>query len=335
MTAAAAKRMIRRGFGLLAPVVWSLRSKPSLVILAYHRVLPKGHPDLHFEQPGMYVLPETLGMHLRALRMHFEIVDLGDWIRRSKDGDSLPNRACAITFDDGWKDNFDYGLPVLVREQVPATVFLVSDLIGGNYEFWPNRLARLLVAHRARGAALPSPLASFLLKAGVSLDGHTNQTSDIDAAIVACKSQADATMIALLDEVEPRAVRDVKPRSLLNLAEIEAMRDSGFVRYGSHSRRHTRLVPGLAPHQLRDEVYGSRHRLQQVIRGDVELFCYPNGDYSSEALAAVRSAYEAAVITRAGWNQRETDVHMLKRVSIHEDVARDVPSLMARVACLV
>ena len=78
----------------------------------------------------MYVSPDTLAMHLRVLKQHFTLIDLGEWLSLRAAGGALPDRACCITFDDGWRDNYEYGLPVLAAAQVPATVFLVTDFIG-------------------------------------------------------------------------------------------------------------------------------------------------------------------------------------------------------------
>jgi peptidoglycan/xylan/chitin deacetylase (PgdA/CDA1 family) len=323
MIVAAAKKTIRRGLGLVAPAVWSLRPKPSLFILTYHRVLPKDHPDRQFEQPGMYVSPETLEMHLRVLKKHFEIVDLGDWVRRSKDGQPLPDRACAITFDDGWRDNYDYGFPILVREQVPATIFLVSDFIGSSYEFWPNRLAKLVAAQLTEHRALPPALANLLVSQGINVAGYRNVLEAIDDSIAACKTQSDSVMVDLLDSCEADPMQRRVSRTILDPTEIAAMRDSGYIRFGSHGRRHIRLTQGLQERLLSEEIEGSRCRLQQLIGFDIRLFCFPNGDYSDDALAIIRSHYLAAVTTQSGWNWRDTDPYALRRISIHEGISND------------
>ena len=340
MIVATAKRTIRRGLGLVAPAVWSLRPKPSLVILTYHRVLPKDHPDRQFEQPGMYVSPETLEMHLRVLKKRFEIMDLGNWVKRSKDGAPLPDRACAITFDDGWKDNYDYGFPVLVREHVPATIFLVSDFIGSNYEFWPNRLARLLRnLSRSTVRLLPEALVRAIRSSGLPGDGSQGATTveQIDMAIAACKSLPDASMLAMLDLIEdrlPSALR-AADRDLLDLNEIEAMRDSGMVKFGSHTRRHTRLLPGIDAQVLDSEVRCSREDLEALLGCAVELFCYPNGDCSPAALAMAKKTYLAAVTTECSWTHSATDRHRMPRVAVHEDIASDEEAFLCRLGVMV
>jgi peptidoglycan/xylan/chitin deacetylase (PgdA/CDA1 family) len=340
MIVAAAKKAIRRGLGLVAPAVWSLRPKPSLVILTYHRVLPKDHPDRQFEQPGMYVSPETLEMHLRVVKKHFEIVDLGDWVRRSKDGEPLPDRACAITFDDGWKDNYDYGFPVLVRQQVPATIFLVSDFIGSNYEFWPNRLARLLrnVSPSNLGL-LPEALLRVIRGSGLPEDGsHGAATVEqIDMAIAACKSLPDSSVLAMLDLIEdrlPSALRALE-RDLLDLIEIKEMKDSGLVKFGSHTRRHTRLLAGIDAEVLDSEVRRSREHLEASLGCAVELLCYPNGDYSPAALNVAKETYLAAVTTECRWAYCATDRHRMPRVAVHEDIVSDEKAFLCRLGVMV
>ena len=68
--------------------------------------------------------------------------------------------ACAITFDDGWRDNYDHAFPVLRAAGVPSTIYLVSELVGTRYSFWPNTLARLLAGAEPRGSRAHAGMAA-------------------------------------------------------------------------------------------------------------------------------------------------------------------------------
>jgi len=333
------KRTLRCTLGRIAPITWRFKPKPSLLILAYHRVLPQGHPDREIEQPGMWVSPATFAMHLKVLSKYFEFVDLGSWLAQSKSGDTLPDRSCAITFDDGWRDNYSYAFPLLRQARVPATVFLVSEFIGGRYSFWPNRLARLCRRLDAGGlASLPAHLQEAILKTGVSEHNVTTTMSvdQIDRVISTCKTMPDAMLHELLDEAERLTSweSNSSQRELLDVDEIAEMHQSKLIRYGSHTKRHTRLLMELPANRLYDEVSGSKLELEALLGEKVDLFCYPNGDYSDDAVDLVRRSYTGAVTTGSGWNYEAADPCRLRRVTLHEGNSSDEPSLLGRVGCI-
>ena len=330
------KEIARRGIGAFAPALWSLRRTPSLVILAYHRVLPSDHPDRAFEQPGMFVSPESFQMHVRELLRHFEVVDLSDWVVRVRNVKSVPARACAITLDDGWKDNFEYAFPILKQERCPSTIFLVADRIGSTYRFWPNRLARILRQIDRAANEPPPQLAECLGRVGIDVSriGDGLRMAEIDAAISACKAVSDETLERLLCEWVGDLQSSELDRDILNRQELEEMRASQLVRFGSHTRRHTRLRDGLSNDVLEDEIGGSRQCLEQLLGEPVDLFCYPNGDMFAGAVEVVRRNYAAAVTTALGWNRPSGDLHMLRRISVHEDVAAGANSFLAKLAAI-
>ena len=317
------------------------RRGPCLLVLTYHRVLPAGHPDRASEQPGMLLTPELLGMHLETLGKHFMPVHLDDWLRANGAGEPPPGRSLAVTFDDGWRDTYDHAFPVLRAAGVPATVFLVTDMVGSRYQFWPNRLARALKRWRPEYShRLDEHSKRRMVALAIPLDmtGEEATPALIDAVIGRCKVADDASMHALLDIIDavlpedPTEEPDGSGRDLVDWDEAREMAESGLVRFGSHTRRHTRLREDLSPDQLADEIVGSRRVLEEQLGREAPLFCYPNGDCCPQAYASVKGAYEGAVSTRRGWHFPGMDPHMVRRVGVHEDVSRTPREILARVS---
>lgn len=326
----ALKRAIQGAVAATLPRTWRWK-KSALLVLMYHRVLPKDHPSRATEQPGMYVAPETLALHLEVLREHFTFVHLDDWLEASAAGRAVPERACAITFDDGWRDNFDHAYPVLRKQQVPATIFLVSDLVGTQYRFWPNALAKRLMGF---GTQELDQLPRWMIEL---MPGHVRRVhvldmDCIDAIIVECKARySDAEIVARLAEWSPDNPV-AQERDLMDWDEIRLMLRDGLVRFGSHTRNHTRLAGTLTQETLQEEIAGSARCIHEHLDVAPATFCYPNGDTSAEAIECVRRVYRGAVTTAHGWNGVGSDPFTLNRVGVHDDVSASRSAFLSRLA---
>lgn len=320
--------------GLLAP--WLLdrdkslqRRTAPLVTLMYHRILPPDDPRRALEEPGMCVTPESFQRQLRILKQLFTILPLAEWIERRQRNAPLPARACAITFDDGWRDNFEFALPILEREQVPATIFAVSDMIGTHRQFWPNRLAALLADNRRDRRA--APFRWLHGHAGFRAEGPLDREA-IAALIDECKALSDTELAERLDAMEAGGTTPPAVAPLMDWDQLRALQQTGLIEIGSHTRNHRRLLEGLDAATLHSEIVESRARLERELERPVRLFCYPNGDASAAAKMLVDRHYLAAVTTRAGINGAATPPHELLRIGIHEDVADTALKFRARLS---
>ncbi len=319
-----AKRAVVHTIARTAPLTWGWRKPGSLIVLMYHRVLPKDSPARQTEQPGMYVSPETLDLHLNELKRHFELVHLDDWLRRAKAGAPLPRLACAITFDDGWRDNYDFALPVLVKHQAPATVFLVSGYIGTTYRFWPNRLMSLLQKSAAEPGSVdyPDPLRRIVAPVLQEVKRRgALAVEDADRVVQGAKGFDEEEIRRLIETAEKSGDGISQAGEILDRSEVEKMAATGLIRYGSHTATHFRLGGRISPSDLESEIAGSRKELQELSGQPVELFCYPNGETSPAALDLVRRHYLGAVTTRSGWHEASGDPHLIRRIGVHEDVS--------------
>lgn len=326
------KSVIHGSVATLVPLAWSARRAPSLLVLMYHRVLPADHPDRAFEQPGMFVSPETLDLHLSVLRKHFDLVHLDDWVKAASARQSLPRMACAITFDDGWRDNYDHAFPVLRKHQAPAAIFLVSTLTGTQTQFWPNRLTQRLLAMPLH-ADLARPLGSILqpvLAEARARGGWTREL--IDRAIVLAKQIDETRIHAEIDVATAAAPPAPAVRSVMNEDEVREMAASGLVRFGSHTRTHYRFRGPVSRAVLESEIGVSGEEIASISGMPAALFCYPNGDTTNEAVDEVRRRYLAAVTTQKGWHDPQSDPFRIRRIGVHEDVSATRSAFLARLS---
>lgn len=272
----------------------------------------------------MYVSPETLDLHLTELKRYFELVHLDEWLRRAKQDAPLPKLACAITFDDGWRDNYEFALPQLVKHGAPATIFLVSSYIGTTYRFWPNRLISLLQKSFAApgSVSFPEPLSRIMGPLLVEAKNRGSLTvEEVDRAVNKAKMLDEQEIRKWVESAETSCEKTPAAGEILNGEEVAKMSATGMIRFGSHTATHFRLGGRISAQQLEQEIVGSRKVLQSLCGQPIDLFCYPNGETSPAAIDLVRRHYVGAVTTRKGWHFADSDPHLIQRIGVHEDVS--------------
>jgi peptidoglycan/xylan/chitin deacetylase (PgdA/CDA1 family) len=88
------------------------------MVLFYHRVADSS--------PNAWTCPtKTFARQMLWLKKRFDMVSLAEAQRRIRSGDNA--RPCvSVTFDDGYAENCDFAIPLLVREKIPCTYFVTS-----------------------------------------------------------------------------------------------------------------------------------------------------------------------------------------------------------------
>ena len=124
---------IGRGPGRLS---LSRRAEPSARILCYHRINEEGDPF----SPA--VSTRLFEDEVRLLSGHYRFVTLSDLIAHLESDSS--ESVLAITFDDGYQDNYWNAYPILQKYRIPATVFLTTGPIDSRETLWFERLAQTI-----------------------------------------------------------------------------------------------------------------------------------------------------------------------------------------------
>ncbi len=109
------------------------------VILMYHQVSEKKADPWQ-----LAVTPENFQMQLDILAAHFNVLPLHqlvDDVRRGK----LQKNSVAITFDDGFEDNYTSAAPILDWFKLPATFYITSSAIRTQRLFWWDELQTLIL----------------------------------------------------------------------------------------------------------------------------------------------------------------------------------------------
>lgn len=159
------------------------------IILMYHQINRLTSAQDPF---GISVTPDDFAAQMGYLKeTGYTIIKLSDAVKAMRSGKSLPSKSVAITFDDGYLDNFENALPVLKQHRFPATVFLVADHVGDAAR-WDGDLG---AAQQLMGWGEIQTMRTE----GVEFGSHTRTHIDLGAADAASAHQEIAESKTVLE----------------------------------------------------------------------------------------------------------------------------------------
>ena len=107
-----------------------------------------------------------------------------------------------------------------------------------------------------------------------------------------------------------------KKKELLTWEQVKEMSQYG-ISFGSHTRRHAYL-PNLSKEEMKDEIIGSKHIIEEQLGKPVDYIAYPIGGFSEEIKAITALAgYKAALTTNRGYDRYGIDGYELNRIHVN------------------
>lgn len=279
-----------RGNPLLRALLARPRS-PRLSVLIYHRVLA--------ERDSLRPTEPTAGefeARMAWVKAHFDVLPMVEAVERMKSG-SLPARALAITFDDGYADNHDLALPILQRLGMPATFFVATGYLDG------GRMFNDTVIEAVRQAE-----GDMLDLGAVGFDALRIRTDDerrkaVETILAAVMHLPPAEREDRVEAVAARIGARLPTHLMMTSAQVAALSRAGM-EIGGHTISHP-ILARVPIEAAAREIGDGRRALEAMTRRPVRVFAYPRGrpnrDYTSAHVALVREqGFDAAFSTAWG-----------------------------------
>jgi peptidoglycan/xylan/chitin deacetylase (PgdA/CDA1 family) len=295
------------------------RVRSLLTILCYHRVLP-ADKRRNCVLPALAVTPELLRRQCRLLQHTYDVRPLHTAVEAFQRGATPGRPLAAITFDDGYQDNYYYAAPVLRQFGLKATFFVISDLIGIPEVPWYDRLGRAADMLRRQGRTEDLLRILAIFKCPDTAGAAAAENPLLHTVLNQAKKMDPSSRKELTDSLCTAAGNLPLPLPedrIMDWDQLTTLANQGH-EIGSHGGTHE-ILPQLNDESLRREVQGSRQCLERHLDKPVRSFCYPNGNADERVVRVVRSAgYACAVTVRSGGNRPGQDIHRLNRRFIHE-----------------
>lgn len=288
------------------------------VIFTLHRVLPE--PPAAFSPNAiLQVRPDFLEYVIERVRdLGLDIVALNEALERL--AAPVPGRKfIVLTFDDAYKDNLTYALPILQRQEAPFVLYVPTALVDGVGELWWQAVEDIL----ARQEAI-----------AVTVDGEVDYVDTIttaqkreafNALYWQMRKMPETERVQLMRSFAASYGYDLERQCrelIMDWQQLRLFAGEPLCTIGAHTVHHYELAK-LPLEQARNEMAQSADILMAQFGTRPEHFSYPLGGPLSagqrEFDLARELGFRSAVTTRPGglYARHAQTPHALPRVSLN------------------
>lgn len=268
-----------RSAGVFRVAANSAQRRQKLLIFCYHGL---SLDDEHEWHPNLYITPDLFRRRLQRLRdLKANVLPLEEALTRLRNN-TLPPKSVALTFDDGFFDFLQYGVPILAEFSYPCTLYLTTYYCSHrlpvitvflDYLLWKSRLGEVTIPDF--GVPDSSVIRSYPDRQQVVrrilafMEDRRFDTSEKHA--VACQIGASLGLDCT----------DLLERRILQIMSAEEA--TAVARAGIDIQLHTHRHRTPRDRDLfRREIIDNRRRIADITGKEAVHFCYPSGHHVPE-----------------------------------------------------
>lgn len=246
--------------------------RDSALVLMYHAVLDPWGKGERFTN-GNQVDVRLFREQLRFLQRHYEVVPLEEIVRRIRSGREIRGLS-AITFDDGYYSVYENAAPVLAELALPATIFLIADLVGTNQMTWYDSVEACLLNADQTEIDMGGMTYSLGDNRYSTLHHIRRRLRHVD---IETRDSLVAELTEAVGETNPDRCSNYR---LMDWPQVAYLCTKG-ISFGVHSSSHPHLTK-VAQQGLALEIDHAARKIADNLAKPMSdlIFCYPDGDYN-------------------------------------------------------
>jgi len=268
---------------------------------------------------GNHVNIEIFKKQVEYLKKFYNIITLEQLVGYYYIGKKLPNNSVVITFDDGYKTNYNLAFPILKELNIPVTIFLATDFIENKNFLWVDRLEYAINCTQLNNFKVE--INKY--RVDYKINNYNNKLKCVKECKATLKQFSIEKIEEIVTEIENRLDKNLATASQipniylpLEWSEINVMLASKLISLGNHTHKHA-ILTKCTDGEVKNELLLSRKIIKEQTGSDPKYFCYPNGqarDFSQRTKEILQEqGFNCGITTISGTNNKRSDVFFLKR----------------------
>jgi peptidoglycan/xylan/chitin deacetylase (PgdA/CDA1 family) len=294
------------------------RRKGRVPVLVFHKIIP----EYDGIWPGIH--PKLFEEMILLIKQHYTVLPL-HYLHSQPNTDF--SKTCFITFDDGYKDYLDYAYPILKRNQIHSTVFVLPHNLSNHGHIWTSTII-FFVKHYWF-----SEIRDFFISHNQHVyfaDKFDDFTLNLAITRHLCKLKHLERQV-IIDSLQNKFKGDnrIIEKELLSFEELRKL-DPVFSSVASHSLSHPSFKLEEDTLFIENEMSESKSSIEKELNVNVSAFAFPFAQYNESSMTLAKKYYKLC-FTRIN---DFVDLHRLKkdanyiydlpRFNIHQDSSEEV-----------
>ncbi|HED16887.1 MAG TPA: hypothetical protein ENI64_08780 [Gammaproteobacteria bacterium] len=301
--------------------LWIYKNRKTINILMLHGVMDKTIDDSWYPFWNR-ISPDFLASRLEYLSRYYQFIGIDEATEMLSGDRPIRPNCMVLTFDDGYRNNLKYAMPVLRKFNAPATIYLATGYVGGQRPFQVDRLdyaiqSTDLVNHRFR---INDTIFKYDTRSRATLTGSYRRHRALIQSSSENEQDYRNKLVSLALELEDESGQSIFDNfnndDWVNILTWDDIRSYKYndVEFEGHTVNHYRLAL-LDDNHVLDELRTSKNDIEEKLGRKCKHLCYPVGSYNQSVINIAESCgYKSAVTTNEGLNAVGCDLLRLYRI---------------------
>ena len=268
-------------------------SNDGLVILLFHGVIKNSKYNVK-NYIQKHIQEDYFNQTLKSLKKYGQCLSMNEIIFHKIERNPLPPNSFAITFDDGFENNYNVAAPILDELNLPATFYVTKDFVQNNTMSWTDQIEFGLEMMSNSCKKVVTPWDSK--KINISTVEEKISFMKLLRSRVFDENFADTEKIVdwFFDTIKMEKIinSDDELDKKLSWSQLVKMNENNLFDIGGHTHTH-RILSYLEPKELAFEIKYCLKLLSEKANINTKHFAYPQGQanhYNSKVVNILKKS---------------------------------------------
>ena len=291
--------------------------KDSFSIFLFHGVVPNNNFQVR-NYNKKHISKDFFVSFIKNISKVGSPVTMNEIIFANKNKQKLPPYSFAITFDDGFENNYNFAAPILDNFKVPATFYVATNFINNNVMSWIDQIE--LVVENIKHNFIKMPWGKYEI-----INNRSSKIKFLESVRFNVKNNPNIDPFEIVniiyDQLNLKVIQTHNDllTKMMSWDQLDKLNNNEFFTIGGHSHSHA-ILSFLKKQEMEREVKLSLKFLWEKGKIKTNHYSYPEGLANSYNQDVIKVLKKNNILCSPsaihGTNNIYTNLFKLRRINV-------------------